>query len=355
MLADAEKQVAASVIPAYKALVETLERQQAVATNDAGIWKLPDSAAYYAYLLRHYTSTSLTADEIHELGKRELTRIHTEMRAGFKALGYDANSDLTTLYNRLAQDSGLISGGQIVATYEQLIRGAEDRLAVAFNRTPRAKVIVIGGPTGGYYAPPAVDGSRPGAFYAQNVGVVPRYSMPSLAYHEAVPGHHFQLAIAQELDLPILRRDMGFTGHVEGWALYAERLAQEMGLYEKDPYGNLGRLQMEAFRVARLVTDTGLHAKRWNFDQAVSYMVEATGRPRAGMQAEVARYVSIPGQATAYYVGFLKILELRQKAKDMLGDRFDLKEFHDVMLINGAVPLDVLERLVDAYIVSKKR
>jgi len=169
-----------------------------------------------------------------------------------------------------------------------------------------------------------------------------------------VPGHHFQLAIAQELNLPILRRDMGFTGHIEGWALYAERLAKEMELYADDPYGDLGRLQMEAFRAARLVVDTGLHAKRWNFDQAVDYMAENTGRPRAAMQAEVARYVSIPGQATAYYVGFLKVLELRGRAQSALGNRFDLKEFHNVLLVNGTVPLDVLEQLVDAYIQAKK-
>ena len=352
LLADAEQQIATSVIPAYRALIAALEREQTLATNDAGVWKLPDGAAYYAYLLRHHTTTDLTADQIHELGKLELARIHGEMRQGFAALGYDTTQDLSALYNRLAQEGGLASGGQIVAGYEQLIRGAEERLAVAFDQRPQARVIVIGGPTGGYYMPPAVDGSRPGAFYAQNTGVVPRYTMPSLAYHEAVPGHHFQLAIAQELDLPILRGDMGFTGHIEGWALYAERLAQEMGLYENDPYGDLGRLQMEAFRAARLVVDTGLHAKRWSFDQAVNYMVEATGRPRGGMQAEVARYVSIPGQATAYYVGFLKILALRQRAKDALGDRFDLKKFHNVLLANGAVPLEVLERLVDAYIAT---
>lgn len=354
LLADAEREIAASVIPAYKALADSLERQQAVATDDAGIWQLPDGAAYYAYLLRHHTTTNLTADQIHELGKRELQRIHAEMRQTFGALGYDTTQGLPALYNRLAQDGGFVSGGQIVSTYEQLIRGAEERLSAVFDQKPRARVIVIGGPAGGYYTPPAVDGSRPGAFYAQNVGAVPRYTMASLAYHEAVPGHHFQLAIAQELNLPILRRDMGFTGHIEGWALYAERLAKEMELYANDPYGDLGRLQMEAFRAARLVVDTGLHANRWGFDQAVDTMVENTGRPRAAMQAEVARYVSIPGQATAYYVGFLKVLELRERAQNALGNRFDLKEFHNVLLVNGTVPLDVLEQLVDAYIQAKK-
>ena len=350
LLADAEKQIAVSVIPAHELLADYLERQRAVATDDAGIWIRPDGAAYYAYLLRHHTTTDLTADQIHELGKRELQRIHAEMRQQFGALGYDTSQGLPALYNRLAKDGGMVAGGQIVVTYEQIIRGAEERLATVFDQKPRAEVIVIGGPTGGYYTPPAVDGSRPGAFYAQATGAVPKYTMASLAYHEAVPGHHFQLAIAQESNLPLLRRDMGFTGHVEGWALYAERLAQEMGLYAQDPHGDLGRLQMEAFRAARLVVDTGLHAKRWSFDQAVDYMVENTGREHAAMEAEVARYVSIPGQATAYYVGFLKVLELRARAQNALGNRFDLREFHNVLLVNGTVPLDVLEQLVDDYI-----
>jgi len=354
LLAAAERQIAISVIPGYKLLVEYLQHQLTVASNDAGIWKQPNGAAYYAYQLRHHTTTDLSADQIHEMGKNELERIHADMRQGFALLGYDTNQSLPTLYQRLAQDGGMVSGVQIVAAYEQIIRRAENKLSAVFDLKPRAKVIVDGGASGGYYIPPAMDGSRPGVFYAQNKGEIPRYNMASLAYHEAVPGHHFQLAIAQELNLPLLRRDMDYTAHVEGWALYAERLAKEMGLYADDPHGDLGRLQYEAFRAARLVVDTGLHAKRWTFDQAVDFMEKNTGMPRNMMLGEVVRYASVPGQATAYCVGFLKILELRDRARAALGERFDLKEFHNVLLANGTLPLAVLEKLVDAYIQDRK-
>ena len=247
----------------------------------------------------------------------------------------------------------MVSGAQIVPAFEQIIRKTERRSAAVFDLKPRSEVSVVGGASGEYYIPPAMDGSRPGVFYAQNKGVIPRYSMASLAYHEAVPGHHFQLAIAQELNLPLLRRDMDFTAHIEGWALYAERLAKEMGLYAGDPQGDLGRLQFEAFRAARLVVDTGLHTRRWTFDQAVDFMEKNTGMPRNAMMGEAARYISAPGQATAYCVGFLKILELRERAKAALGERSDLKEFHNILLANGTLPLTVLERLCEANIVER--
>jgi uncharacterized protein (DUF885 family) len=197
-----------------------------------------------------------------------------------------------------------------------------------------------------------VDGSRPGIFYARVTDSQPRFSLPTLAYHETVPGHHYQIALALELPLPTFRKGSDFLGYVEGWALYAERLAYELDFYAGDPYGNLGRLQGEAFRAARLVVDTGLHARQWTFDQAVDYMVEQTGMPQAAIQGEVARYAMWPGQALAYEVGFLKILELRQRAMDALGDRFDFREFHNVLLRDGAVPLEILERIVDKYIAA---
>jgi uncharacterized protein (DUF885 family) len=198
-----------------------------------------------------------------------------------------------------------------------------------------------------------VDGSRPGMFYAQDTGQVAKFGMPTLAYHEAIPGHHTQIAIAQQLDLPSFRKEADFSAYVEGWALYAEQLAYELGLYNNDPYGNLGRLQAEAFRAARLVVDTGLHANKWTFPQAVEFMVENTGMPEYRMQGEVSRYISLPGQATAYYIGYTKILELRQRAMDLLGDQFDLKEFHNLILGSGAMPLDILEQVVNNYIQTK--
>jgi uncharacterized protein (DUF885 family) len=203
-----------------------------------------------------------------------------------------------------------------------------------------------------YYVDPAVDGSRPGAFYVNlAVGAFPRYSMPTLAYHEAIPGHHLQTAIQQRLrDVPSFRKGSFFTAYVEGWALYAEYLAWEAGFYADDPYGNLGRLQDELFRAARLVVDTGIHAKGWTRERAIRYMVENVGRPEARVIAEVERYIAWPGQATSYKMGMLKILELRQRASEALGTGFDIKEFHSVILKNGALPLEILERVVDDYI-----
>jgi uncharacterized protein (DUF885 family) len=177
--------------------------------------------------------------------------------------------------------------------------------------------------------------------------------MPTLAYHEAIPGHHFQIAIAQQLDLPSFRRGSDFTAYVEGWALYAEHLVKELGFYDGDPYGDLGRLQAQAFRAARLVVDTGIHAQKWSFDQAVDFMVQNTGVPAGNMQSEVSRYISIPGQATAYYIGYAKIMQERQRVQDALGDQFDLKEFHNILLGSGAMPLQTLDEVITRYIKSK--
>jgi uncharacterized protein (DUF885 family) len=353
LLSEADDAINTSVIPAYQALVSYFEKLQSVSSNDAGVWKFPDGAGYYSYALRHYTSTNLSADQINELGLRALDRIHADMRAIFDQLGYPQGESIPMLFARVAQDSGFASGDEIVQEYEAIISAADQKTASAFDLRPSIGVIVIGGPTGGYYTAPAVDGSRPGMFYAQDTGQVAKFGMPTLAYHEAIPGHHTQIAIAQQLDLPSFRKEADFSAYVEGWALYAEQLAYELGLYNNDPYGNLGRLQAEAFRAARLVVDTGLHANKWTFPQAVEFMVENTGMPEYRMQGEVSRYISLPGQATAYYIGYTKILELRQRAMDSLGDQFDLKEFHNLILGSGAMPLDILEQVVNNYIQTK--
>jgi len=353
LLQDAEKAVETSVQPAFRALSEILEQQEQIATNDAGVWKFPNGADYYAYMLRHHTTTEMTTDQIHALGLSEVTRLQAEIRAAAKALGYPENESILQLIGRAAQDSGVLQDDEIVKGYEAILQAAERDIAPAFDLRPKAKVIVIGGPTGGYYIGAAMDGSRPGAFYASAQGTRNKFNMQSLAYHEAVPGHHTQVAIAQELNLPLFRNDMGFTGYVEGWALYAERLAWELGFYKNNPYGNIGRLQFELMRAARLVVDTGLNAKKWSYSQAINYFVQEAGLPRESAEAEVARYICWAGQATAYKVGMIKILELRQKAKDKLGARFDLKEFHNVVLGNGSLPLEILERVVDDYIARK--
>ncbi|MFN2286233.1 MAG: DUF885 domain-containing protein [Anaerolineae bacterium] len=352
LLKDAVSAIKKSVLPGFDALADLVEKQQRKATNDLGVSRFPNGEAYYAYLLDHYTTTDLTADEIHELGKRDLIRIQTEMRALFDKLGYPENESLPSLYNRVAKDSGDLQGEAILREYESIIEAAKEAIVPAFDLQPKADVIVIGVPNGGYYVHPAMDGSRPGAFYASNTGSEPRFKIPTLAYHEAVPGHHQQIAIAQELPLPLFRRDMGFTGYTEGWALYAERLARELGFYEDDPYGDLGRLQGEAFRAARLVVDTGIHVKGWTFDQAADYMVQNTGLTRGFVEQQIWRYITWPGQATAYKIGMIEILEQRQRAMDALGDDFDLKAFHNVVIGSGSVPLELLEGLVDNYIVT---
>ncbi|HNT73578.1 MAG TPA: DUF885 family protein [Anaerolineae bacterium] len=352
LLKAAESAIQDSVLPGYAALADCLEAQQASATDEIGASKFPNGREYYTYILQHYTTTDLTADEIHELGLQEVARIRAEMQTRFDDLGYPAEASLPALYNRVIKESGILYGADIQPAYEALIEAAERDSAAAFDLRPQARVIVVGGESGGYYSGPAVDGSRPGAFYAATTGADYPYKMPSLAYHESVPGHHYQIALAQELDLPLFRTDIGFIGHIEGWALYAERLAYDLGWYEGNVYGDLGRLQYEMFRAVRLVVDTGVHAKGWTYDEAATYMVDNIGYPRGAAEGELWRYITWPGQATAYKIGMIKLLELRQKAQDALGDQFDLKAFHNVVIGNGGVPLTILERLVNDTIAT---
>ncbi|MFC1996775.1 DUF885 family protein [Chloroflexota bacterium] len=352
LLDAAEAEIEISVIPAFQALSAYLEDLQQRAPNDGGVWQHPGGDDYYTYRVARFTTTDLTPEEIHQLGFDELDRIQADMRQIFDQLGYPTDETLSALFDRVEAKGGTLYGDEIVAGYEAIITDAKLRADQFLDLQPQADVIVIPGPTGGYYIGPAVDGSRPGAFYAAVSGSEPRFGMASLAYHEAVPGHHTQVALALEMDLPSFRRASLFTAYVEGWALYAERLMAEAGAYKDDPYGDLGRLQMEAFRAARLVVDTGIHAQGWNFDQAVDFMVANTGMEERMMQFEVARYIAWPAQALAYKIGMNEILRLRVKAEDQLGDRFDIREFHNLILGNGAVPLAILEQIVDEYIAA---
>jgi uncharacterized protein (DUF885 family) len=357
LLAAAEEAIGSSVIPAYQALDDYLAQLELIAPSDDGVWQFPQGEDYYNYLLHHYSTTDLTADQIHELGLQEVSRIQVEMRTRFDELDYPQDASLAELFDRLTLDSGTISGEQVLQTYDALIREARENLAPAFDILPRAEVVVLGDTYGGFYVPGSIDGARPGAFYAGVGGAgEPYYGMPTLAYHEAIPGHHLQIAIAQEVEgLPSFRRGSSFTAFVEGWALYAEKLASELGWYADDPYGDLGRLQAEAFRAVRLVVDTGIHARGWTFNQALDYMNENLGYDTRVMNLEqqVARYIAWPGQAVAYKIGMLKILELCQRAMDRLGEKFDLKEFHNLLLTSGGLPLEILERVVDEYIEAK--
>lgn len=354
LLAQAEQEIQTSVLPAYQQLVQYLAHLETVATNAAGIWKLPHGDAYYAYLLRHYTTTDLTADQIHTLGLQEVARLQAELRTRFTQLGYPADEALTTSLARAAEEGGYVQGPEILQAYEQALQEAQTASAPAFDHQPAASVIIKADPVGGYYIPPALDGSRPGAFYANVEGIQARLGIATLVHHETVPGHHLQLAWAQELDLPRFRTLVTFDGYVEGWALYAQDLMAELGYFDGDPYGDIGRLRSDLYRAARLVVDTGLHAQKWTYQQAVDYLVESGALGRGGAEYEVARYLVMPGQATSYYIGRMKLLELRAQAQAALGDRFDLRAFHTVVLGNGSVPLELLERLVDEYIATEQ-
>ena len=339
-----------SVIPGYQELLQTLQELLSSAPQSIGVGQFPRGADYYAYILRHHTTTNLTAAEIHQLGLDELERIHFEMRLLFDQLGYPQDETLEQLFDRVALGGGIIPAADTLAMFETLIDAAEQNLEQAFDIFPAADVVVIPDPFGGYYIGPSFDGTRPGAFYAGTMTDLPYYDMPTLTYHEAVPGHHLQIAIAMEQDAPAFRKGVRFTAFVEGWALYAERLAYELGWYDSDPYGNLGRLQFEALRAARLVMDTGIHSLGWSFDQAAQFNEDNVGWATGASQGAAARYSVIPGQATAYMVGMLQILQVRQRAMDELGVEFDLKGFHRAVLGNGAVPLELLDSVVDRYI-----
>ena len=338
------------IIPAYQRLREATAQNRSAALAEVGVGSLPNGAEYYAAQLRHHTTTELTAEEIHMTGLREVDRIESEIRSKFMELGYSPDLTLETLFGRLAEDDGWVPATEVVATYEGMIREAEAALDFAFDLRPKSDVVVIGGSAGGLYLGPSLDGTRPGAFYAQNLEAEPRFAMKSLAYHEAVPGHHLQIGIASELDLPLFRNVETFTGYVEGWALYAEGLAPELGLYDGDAAGDLGRLQAEIFRACRLVVDTGIHAMGWTFDEARSYFMTHTGFRREHAEGQIGRYIVWPGQATAYKTGMLRIGALRKRAEEELGPNFDLKAFHRTVLGDGSMPLDLLDVLVEAYI-----
>ena len=343
------------IIPVFEYIRSQLRSLRDSAPTSIGVSQYPSGTEYYAYTLRHRTTTDLTPAEIHQLGLAELERIHAEMRVLFDQLGYPQDETLRELFERVAQDGGIIPAADVKSTYEAIIADAEARLDEAFDIFPSANVVVEEDDYGGYYIGPSFDGARPGAFYAGTTVDEPYYAMPSLTYHESVPGHHTQVAIAMDVDTgPTFRKTVRFTAFVEGWALYAERLAYELGWYDDDIYGNLGRLQYEALRAARLVMDTGIHALGWDFEQAVQFNIDNVGWSRSASEGAAARYSVAPAQATAYLIGMLRILDARQRAQDALGAGFDLKEFHRVVLTSGGLPLELLDDVVDAWVAEKQ-
>lgn len=368
LLKRVEQGVGTSVFPAYNALVAYFETLRPKAIRNDGVWALPQGDQYYQYAIESNTTTKMTADEIHALGLSEVARVSAEMDRILKEAGSTEGSvgermrSLAISPQQLYPDTDE-GRAQILTDYDAIINEVTAGLDPYFGIKPKAKVEVKRVPPfaektapGAYYYPPPHDDSRPGTFFAnlRDVSETPKYGMRTLAYHEAVPGHHLQIAIAHELKgLPFFRSVIPFTAYAEGWALYAEQLAWEAG-FERNPLDNLGRLQAELFRSVRLVVDTGMHSKRWTREEAIDYMKANTGMPEAAVVTEIERYLVNPGQALSYKVGMMKILELRERAKTTLGSKFDVREFHDEVLKNGAMPLAVLERVIDAYVARKK-
>jgi uncharacterized protein (DUF885 family) len=352
-----------AVKPAYERLIQAIATQQGKAASADGVWRFPDGEAFYADRLRVYTTTDLTAEEVHQAGLANVARLHDEMRAVMEELG--VGGELTAFLERVRNDSSLrfpnTDEGR-AAYLEAARRAIEDmaeRLPEYFGLLPQSELIVkrvesyreqSAGKA--FYQGPPPDGSRPGIYYANlyDMNSMPITDLEALAFHEGLPGHHLQRAISAELgDVPDFQRHTRFTAYTEGWGLYSEYLAREMGFYQ-DPYSNFGRLAMELWRAARLVVDTGLHHKQWTREQAVAYLVANTPNAEYDCERAIERYIAMPGQATAYMIGKLRIVELREMARNALGDQFDIRAFHDAVLGTGAVPLDQLEANIQSLV-----
>ncbi|APG59167.1 DUF885 domain-containing protein [Christiangramia salexigens] len=362
----AEKALIDHVKPAYESLIEFLKGQQQRATDEAGVWKLPKGENFYNNELKRVTTTSLSAEEIHQIGLKEVARIHGEMEAIMKKVGFKGS--LQDFFRFMKTDKQFYyensedGKAAYLAKAKGLINTMKQKLPELFQITPKADIVVKKVETfreksagKAFYEAPAIDGSRPGTYYANlfDMEAMPKYEMEALAYHEGIPGHHMQIAIAQELDsIPEFRKFSFYTAYVEGWGLYSELIPKEIGFYS-DPYSDFGRLAMELWRSCRLVVDTGIHAKKWTRQEGIDYYKENTPAAESACVKMVERHIVMPGQATAYKIGMNKILELRENAKEKLGENFDIREFHDVVLTNGALPLNILEENVEAWVRTK--
>jgi len=363
LLSDARQALLTRVKPAYEKLIIYIAQLETKADSRDGVWKFPQGEQYYNNALARTTTTGMTAKQIHELGLKEVARIHNEMREIMKQVNFEG--DLPAFFKFMREDKQFY----YPATDEgrnaylnqaiTLIDTMSSRLDEVFNVKPQAPMIVkrveaFREKSAGkaFYNQPTPDGSRPGTYYANlyDMQAMPKYQMEALAYHEGTPGHHMQIAIAQELEgVPKFRKFGGYTAYIEGWGLYSEFFPKEMGLYS-DPYSDFGRLAMELWRSCRLVVDTGMHAKRWTRKESINFYVKNTPNAKSDAIKMVERHVVMPSQATAYKIGMLKILELRNKAKLALGNKFDIREFHTLVLQNGPLPLDVLEEQVEQWV-----
>ena len=357
-----------AVKPGYESLIATLERQEKAATTDDGVWKLPRGDEFYARRLHISTTTDMSAEDIHQLGLREVERIHGEMREIMKKVGF--KGELKDFFQFMRTDKQFYypntdegrDAYQAEAT--KLIADMKGKLDELFLTKPKADIVVkrvepYREKSAGvaFYNGPALVGDRPGIYYINlfDMAALPKYEMEALAFHEGIPGHHMQNAIAMEREgLPMFRRFLGYTAYGEGWGLYTERLAKEVGFYQ-DPYSDFGRLSMELWRACRLVLDTGIHHKKWTREQGIEWLGDNTPGSDLDVRKAVERYIVSPGQATAYTVGMLEIVRLRAYAKEKLGERFDIRAFHDLVLTNGPVPLPILAREVERWIARQDK
>ena len=368
LLSGAAKALDESVKPAYEKLIAFLEGQSKRANDDAGVWKFPDGADFYRSALQRTTTTNLTPEQIHEVGLNEVARIQGEMTKIKDKVGF--KGDLQAFFKFMREDRQFYlpdtdeGRAKYLARAVEIIDDMKKRLDELFATKPKADIVVKAvekfreqSAGKAFYQQPAPDGSRPGMFYVnlREMQSNPTYQLEALAYHEGIPGHHMQIAIAQELTgVPKFHKfSHAYTAYTEGWGLYTEQVPKEIGMY-RDSYSDFGRLALELWRAGRLVVDTGIHAKKWTRQQAIDYLKQNTPNSEADCVDSINRYIVMPSQATAYKIGMIKILELRENEKKQLGNKFDLRQFHDVVLTNGALPLDMLEQLVEQWIKSKK-
>jgi len=363
---QANEALLVSVKPAYEKLINFMKGQKRRANFDHGVWKFPDGETFFNNALKRTTTTDLTAEEIHKIGLDEVARIHGEMEAIKNQVQFEGT--LQNFFQFMKTDKQFYYPADqkgkdaYLAKAVLLIDSMKTRLDEIFITKPKADIIVKAVESfreksagKAFYNRPAADGSRPGIYYANlyDMESMPTYQMEALAYHEGIPGHHMQLAIQQELEeVPMFRKFGGYTAYTEGWGLYSEFIPKEMGFYA-DPYSDFGRLAMELWRACRLVVDTGIHSKQWTREEGIKYYTDNTPNAELDVIKMVERHIVMPSQATAYKIGMLKILELRKKAKDALGDKFDIRDFHEVVISHGAIPLNILEDFIDEYISSK--